>query len=342
MNRRVFAVLLMLGLLCVIPLSGKLKESQARRLIMHYDVDTAVMSVSQNDAVAFWRKLQETNPRYQEIYKAAVNGKAKDVKAEIASTIYEASQELKKIPYMNDSTAVRLTMQMQEAGGIANEYRESDLRFIISDEENAFTTPDGQVYICMGLVTLLNADKDLLMAVYAHELAHFVLQHGFAVLYYERKKEKREKLIADIATGLYATATTAADFYANVNGVDVDWNKTFQNINRFSYQTQENAGRRVWNGVTRYTMEQEFEADIVGYNFLEFLGIGGHKYIEMLRCIDSNMEVFYNDETSHPLTKDRIELLMQIPELRYEIAEKNNKKYKWFKSAEKVDELYGL
>lgn len=342
MNRNVFAVLLVLGLLCVIPLSGKLKESQARRLIMHYDVDTAVMSVPQNDAAAFWRKLQETNPRYQEIYKAAVNGKAKDVKAEIASTIYGASQELKRIPYMNDSTAVRLTTQMKEAGGIANEYRESDLRFIVSDEENAFTTPDGQVYICMGLVALLKADKDLLMAVYAHELAHYVLQHGFAVLYYERKKEKREKLMADIAIGLYAVATTAADFYANVNGVEVDWNRTSQNINCFSFQSQENAGRRVWNGVTRYTMEQEFEADVVAYNFLEFLGIGGHKYIEMLRCIDSNMEVFYNDETSHPLTKDRIELLTQLPVLRNKITEENHKKYKWSKTAEKGDDIYGL
>ena len=61
-----------------------------------------------------------------------------------------------------------------------------------------------------------------------------------------------------------------------------------------------------------YGKKQEIEADIIAYRYLEWIGIGGDAYIQMLKLIDSDLEIFQNSGESHPLTSERIALLQYM------------------------------
>lgn len=253
----------------------------------------------------FWEYVRDHNKQYQEALKAAKNGKAKEVQKYIGDAIFE----IKQSGFQNDyiSGISELLDSLRVNSGIMELYpRESHLYCDPTEIINAYTLPDGTTFISYGLMKAVDFDFNLLMAVYAHELSHFVLQHSFSHLYFSKKKAKKNKILAEIFTGITAGAASFTDIQFAENGIETH---IVDGVVQMGAGANEMSKKDAMTYSMKYSREQEYEADILAYRFLESIGIDGLYYIEMLNIIKSDLEIFSNDESTHPLTDDRIALI---------------------------------
>lgn len=286
---------------------GELKIKEQRKLLQKYDLwhDKEIDGIYRDSPGEFWNYLRENNKPFQKALKAAQNGKAKNAQKVLGEAIAEIESMYEPPEYVEGVS--ELLDSLKAGSGIMDLYqREAELRIDWSMVPNAFTLPNGIVYMTAGILARMDLDYNMLMAVYAHELAHFVLQHSFTNIYYEDRRRKRNELLAGIASVVYVTAAAVSDFVAASNGVPS--NSTAYSVDA-AISIMNGAKKNVKSFQMKYTREQEYEADIVGYRFLESIGIDGSYYIEMLRRMKSDLEIFSNDGSTHPLTEDRIVLI---------------------------------
>lgn len=288
-------------------LSGKTNINEQRKLLKKYDLwsDSTIQGVYRDAPHLFWRYVQDNNKQYQQVINAARKGKARKAQEVISLAIAEIQESYKPGEYVEGIS--ELLDSLKYRSGIMTLYpNEAQLNLDWSRSVNAYTIPDGAVFLNAGLLLRLECDYNLLMAAYAHELSHFVLQHAFCKVYYNQKKAKKNNILSAIASATVVSAGAFADMrfaesctYANIT------KSTLPLIDAIIRGSDENA--RTY--AIKYNREQEYEADIIGYRFLEAIGIDGSYYIEMLNRIKSELEIFSNDESSHPLIEDRISLL---------------------------------
>ena len=253
----------------------------------------------------FWQYLKENNKRYNEAVSAARKGKAKEAQKAIGAAIAEIRSTYIPDEYISGIT--ELLDSLKSGSGISKLFpREAKLFLDPTEYPNAFSLPDGTVFITYGLMKQLRFDYNLLMAAYAHELAHFVLQHSFCRIYFCDKKAKKNKLLTDIFTAVSVSAAAYSDLKFAEAGISTN---TTQNAVQLWIALDKAQLKDSKSYQMRYDREQEYEADILGYRFLESIGIDGAYYIDMLKSIKSDLEIFNNDESVHPLTDDRIALL---------------------------------
>lgn len=86
------------------------------------------------------------------------------------------------------------------------------IRIAANNEFNASTFPDGYILINTGLFSKLTYNE--LLAVCAHELVHYMFNHSLANEYAYIKKQKSNKLWAEIGGGLLMGASAFADGYS--------------------------------------------------------------------------------------------------------------------------------
>ena len=299
--------------------NAAIKTNELKRIAKQYIVNECVMLVDTCNPSNFWRTLIDNNVDYLEIKKAAQKGRAREIQREIGNMVHQIKDM--DFPGVNDDFIQKLTANLEHNGGVSDIYRSHKLQIIWSPEENAYSFPDGTTNITIALAIRLNYNQDYLMAVYAHEMAHFVLQHQFSHLYSIKKRKKRDNLIASILSGLTTAANSAASFYAATNGAAIDWENTAALNYAISSNIKHFSKEDVCRYSAQYSRDQEFEADIVAYSFLQWIGIGGDKYIEMLKLLQDDLEIFHNDESTHPLTTDRIRLLENLPAWKQEFSE---------------------
>lgn len=284
------------------------KIEEFRKYIKKYDMrDSIKDNLIVGDASSYWRAIMDKNKRYQEALEAATKGKksAKVAQKNMRDAMqyaYEYAKTFDSVNYMNP-----LIDSLVAITGINDIYREAQLYVIHEPVENAFVFANGSAYITDALMNRLNFDVELLIGVYAHELVHFTLQHMYAGWYYGDIKKRKNDLLADVFSGLTVGAIVAADMYAATNGVQPPKNRD-ESYQRTIDSFKKEADRNTEKFRIKYSKEQEYEADILAYRFCEWIGIGGNKYIDALRLIQSDLEIFYQSDT-HPLTSDRIALL---------------------------------
>ena len=300
--RRIIIIALLFGGL---GLSAKTSVKEQRKLLQKYDMPN--MAEECYDGAQSWRYIQKNNVHYQEALRAAQSGRAREAQRAIRDAIYQIQSNAQPKEYISGIS--ELLDSLQANSGIKELYPyEANINIDYSPIPNPYSLPDGTVYISLGMLSRLDFDYNLLMAVYAHELAHFTLQHAFAHIYFSKKKEKKALLLAGIASAVVAGAaaygeTKMAEMPGEQQGYfrdsAVDFARSMEKVAK--------KDARTWQ--FKYNREQEYEADILAYRFLESIGIGGGCLIEALDRIKSNLEIFSNDETTHPLTEDRIALL---------------------------------
>lgn len=282
----------------------------------------------------YWQTIQKNNVRFNEAFNAAQNNKLKDVKKAFSKIAYyckihsETYHTLVDKQFIADSLLCCL--------GVSSLLKDANIRFVDDSQINALTSPLGDIMIFRGLAERLNWNFELLLGVAAHEMTHYILQHSFCELYERSKKEKRSKLLADLAGAVAISAGAAADIYAASNGVNTNASSTEAGI-RIWDSSRKAASEYLENFMSKYSKELEYEADIIAYRFLQFCGYSPSSYIEILKLIKSDYEEFSNNDT-HPLTKDRISLLENIDLLTLKVKGKKNKDYKF--NAEYADPVY--
>jgi len=151
-----------------------------------------------------------------------------------------------------------------------------------SHEFNAFATPGGHIFITKGLIEAVSCEDEL-AGIIAHELAHIMLGHGIKII-----DDMRINEIMD------STARQAAEFAGNSESRILAFRDS---INNLFYTMLKNG----------YSVQQEFEADIVALEILASAGYAPTSFVDLLRLFERNQprwnEGFGN---THPSPTQRI------------------------------------
>lgn len=169
---------------------------------------------------------------------------------------------------------------------------------------NACALPNGQIFINGGLLGIMSYPE--IIGVVSHEIAHVILEHQLAHEYMMLKKRRGLEIASAVMMGI----NTAAAGFGAANGVETDWD----DVKKTNQELADSPTRYVNEFYTfKYSREQEIEADIVAYRFLDFMCDGGEYYISALQKLSSEDEKkFYDKQCDHPTTAFRINLLRYL------------------------------
>lgn len=276
---------------------------------------------------SFWYQVQKGNVEYQKLYTAMH-------KPKMSQSIISAINHVNSLKAIADNGIAECypykigEMECFLDRAICGEQSFlKEIRIYPAKYENAFTTPSGQIYITEALYNCFNANKDLLLAVCAHEAAHYVFEHSLAEEWKVAKKEKRNEVWGQIAAGLNSAAHAGVAIYNASNGVssDVYGQDYWNNVNKTNYNLIQGFREDAFYFRFKYSRSQELESDIVAYRFCEATGIGGYAMIMALQLLDGDGMYLKTDKTSdHPSNAFRIGLLKHLWAKDHpKLAEKN-------------------
>lgn len=283
------------------------QERKFEKLIEKYDVIGFLnYNTSDRSPKTFWNAVWQNNESYNKFFKAVQKkgGLISDALCDIEEAKLPTEMMVSKLimqdklQFVVDSVVERMELKKIYSGITA--------KVFYADYPNAFAIPDGRIFITDSLLCLkdFNYDIRFLEGVFAHEFAHFLLQHTYQRAYAVRKKLRTNQIVAGVTAAVEAASTA----YAQANGAadDKTWDSVNDNIKNLSKVAYEDAfGRFKY----KYTREQEIEADIVAYRFLEWVGIGGKFYIGVLKSLGTQDDIYYTKESDHPKMEFRIQLL---------------------------------
>lgn len=168
---------------------------------------------------------------------------------------------------------------------------------------NACCFPNGTIVLNTGLLAVLH-NEDELVAILAHEISHYVLDHAVQNINAAIARENRAQLWAALATGI----TAAAEGYiASQNDYYVPGSATLGMAvlsSTIASQTAKNLGME-------YNHQQEYEADKYAKKVLAFLGYDENALATVLSRLeneyvkDRNNAMYINSYT-HPALTERV------------------------------------
>ena len=273
-----------------------------KKILLNYDVIKYLPEVSDGKADSFWKYINDNNKDFQSLINRinTKGGSAKKAKETLSSLLSQNEYYYKSITKYNahiDSFKYIILGDLPVA-------HTASINYLDYDEINAFCTPKMNVYIYDGLLKALPQDSKIGMpcfyAVLAHELAHGMFQHSLVAMYKRFKKEKSNELFASIATGM----AVFNDSYSKARGTE----NMVGDVSEYSAMVHAWADKETLLYQFKYSREQEYQADIIAFRLLDWLGIGGENVLYMLKSIQMPFE--YSDEyNDHPTIQERIGLL---------------------------------
>lgn len=291
-------LLLFLPTLCM----AKDNEKSYSKLIKKYDLDSITHST--HDPVKFWDGVWRNNERFNNFMKAVEKGTPAIKKAfkELSGSELYLLEKASKFEVVATSKDSLLMPLYDELG--AKISKDIKIMLVYDKELNACAFPNGNLYIYTGLLEDSLGFAGIL-GICAHEMAHYILQHSYVEAYMEAKRENNNK----IAAGIIAGVQVASEAYAVANGLDTDKDALEKGVSNLFSQAIIDAHKFGF----KYSREQEIEADIIAYRFLEAMGYGGENYIKVLQKIEDRYPDTYTSDTDdHPSTLFRIGLLQYM------------------------------
>lgn len=268
-------------------------KTNFEKYIKKFDIIEYIRDIDNYNPALFWDAVAKNNEQLTELKNKIQKGNkiANSAMHEVCmgAQSYTSYDDIfvmvPEMQYIADSLAANLGLSIKIC--------------IISDEEqNAFVTPNGCIFVTNSLVT--KATYPQLLGICAHEVAHYILQHQILNVYAQKKKLRNNKITAAIASASIA----AANIYASANGVAV--NDDTGNFAEGMFQAAELNAQQFYY---KYSREQEIEADIIAYRFLEWLGLEGNIYIKAIRAMGFDNDKYYDSEWDHPAMQYRANLL---------------------------------
>ena len=169
---------------------------------------------------------------------------------------------------------------------------------------NACCFPNGTIVLNTGLLALLHSEDEL-VAILAHEIAHFILDHAVQNVNAAISRQKRAAFWGKLATGLTAVAegvvASRNEYYvpgaATIGMAVLSTSIAKQVVDRLGMQ---------------YNHEQEQEADRLAIEVLEILGYDKNALATALNRINEEKikdmnNVAYLDSYTHPALIKRIQ-----------------------------------
>ena len=240
---------------------------ECENYIKQYDVPSELKSLPKNKVAEFWWKRHWYDKKIDRIYSA----KSKTAKRSMSEYVLTCNTIKSKIK-PNKYCDLKYKGLLDKLNSIFNFYKiDGDIEVHInpSNEFNASTYPTGLIFLNTGLIEKLDTME--IVAVLAHEIQHFVGKHSLNHIYAANKKERNNKMWAELGGALAATAVAYSGAY----------NSTYSSSNNAQYQQNvllaghafdKDAYLATSNYKMRYSREQEIESDIAAYRFLQFIG----------------------------------------------------------------------
>lgn len=279
------------------------QKAKQNKYIKNYDVLQYLPEKTDNNPETFWKNITENNQEFRKNMEKfnSPKGSAKQAKNKIES----AALRMKSARAMNRPTPEDEKLNNGNRKMVFSNGDDYGVTFgVSSDREwNAYCTPDGHVNINYGLIERLKKDPEMLCGVVAHEVCHYMYRHLLIHEYKSLKKEKQNM----IGAAFGAVGTAIGNAAAASGGVQKDYSSD-QYTSWFDTAKQQSDMARY-----KYSREEEAEADIVAYRFLEWIGADPNKYIEALERIDTGFNSSMDDsESDHPTIEFRVGMLRQL------------------------------
>lgn len=291
-------------------------QREFRKTIYEYDpYDYTIADPSVNTAGGFWRAVCDNNEMVKKLMTARTKNNSLWRKAaadvnEVMAGADEFWDGIPDWPCYQDIISNLLK---------AIDIRDLCIKVCPLDELNAGMYPHGKMIMTSKMMDDSLLTYENILGVCAHEAVHYVLLHQLSQFYSEYKKERSNTIIA----AAVMASNVAGNTYAAANGVDIDWDAEKEWNDDF----KDGMVRLVYERYHfRYARKLEIQADIIAYRFLQFIGVGGDKYIDVLRRQyleeqqekEKNKKILYHYDnpnvapSDHPETSYRIALLDYI------------------------------
>lgn len=280
------------------------------KLIRKYDVRMKLKGMNKSSISNFWNRIAISN-QDKNIFEENIESKlAKECLAELARGIELNKEYSKKFRKCYFSDEMEEFLKDSLCGSGLND-NVSCIQPIHGNELNAFCTPDGYIYITDALVDLLQNDMEVL-GVLAHEMAHYQLQHAIVEMYKTNKKLRTNQTIAVVTSAV----VDGAESYYQMNSSlsDYERSRRWKAVDEFAEGVQQSACESALRYHYKYSKDQEIEADIIAFRFLEWIGVDGIHYIDALERLRDSMHKYlrkYTDDT-HYSVDFRIGLLNHL------------------------------
>lgn len=173
-----------------------------------------------------------------------------------------------------------------------------------SPDLNAFTFPNGTIVITTGLLSILHSEDEL-VAVMAHEIAHFVLDHQVQNINEMTRNQKRAEALANFATFMASIVEVGVAVHSNgyyIPGAITSATATI--ATSVTKQTLCKMGME-------YNHVQENEADKYAMKALRYLGYDTNALATALNRMvvvmqKERMDHYYFASYTHPSLMERI------------------------------------
>ena len=284
------------------------QNSEIKMCINKYDVWKAIKDIPKNTPVEFWKAVVDNNNRVKSIMKALDKEDKTLLESMNAIDYFFSNANIK------ENTTFKYHMEGRKLFrdlGVERVLEKQPVKFIINDDLNANMDAVGQMRIYTGCMDRLSYEE--LLAVCAHETAHFMCQHVLSRIWKSAKKEKRNKMWADIGASLFIGTMAATSGYAGANGQDVThFNNIIANADIIYYGAYDYANDASLNYEYRYNRDEEAEADIIAYRFMEYMGYETNIWLSVLRKIakdDGRTTLKADKKEDHPTPAFRIKMI---------------------------------
>lgn len=296
------------------------------KIIENYDVDSETLSLKNVPVEEFWNSLVKNNMNVQSLHTDI--SKNRGAEKEALKVIGSMPRYDKKYrPDAIDALQPFCDSLFMMVGILDNIDR-----CIVADETvNAFTTfsSDGMVVaLNFGLLDAKGMNDPMLAGVIAHEYAHALLFHHLRQVYDCIKRRKKNDIIKGVSVAMAAVSEVASS-YADAMAGNEHSNEIFNNM---IYNIEKSYHEDLLQYYFNYSRDLEYEADLIAYRFLEWSGLGGGNYIELLKLLGANNPKSFSDidtDSDHPSINNRIAFInyvQQHPELKNTRNEKLEKK----------------
>lgn len=284
-----------------------LEDDEGRKVEINSKVDDC-FKFDYKNAQDFWDAGIITNVLYTLKKKGFQYDLRQDMENDALQYIYELKKRNLELndPYLNTYiySLVAKIAPYQLIDG-----RPGSINIIIQDNPsiNVCCYPNGTIVLNTGLLAALHTEDEL-VAVLAHEIAHFVLDHSIQNINAEISRQKRAEFWSGLLTGITAVAEGVAAGYAAYNsGYYMPGGATMAMAAISTSIASEVIVRLGMN----YNHEQEEEADRFAYFLLKLMGYDQNALATALtrikgEYIKERSNAAYVSSYTHPALHKRI------------------------------------
>lgn len=268
-------------ILLSICLTAAAQSSKVKRYIDKYDVQYFVDDLAKGKPDWFWSAVQSHDKYASKFMKDWADGKEStqntvEMMLQLTQVVGQYQQGIYGYSDIVSRIARRLGIEGYDF------YKDHPIKVLDDNDINASMNAFGQMTINKGAIAHLTEDE--LLAVCAHETAHMFCVHVLTKSHKAEKKRKRNAFWAKLGTGLMVGAAAATSGYSAANGFEATGaNTLLENSDIFYESFMNDANTASVRFRYRYSRDQEEQADIVAFRFMEYIGMSGSHLISAFK-----------------------------------------------------------